>query len=419
MKRGACAGLRPRLASVCAVALLLLATWAGTPVARGAVRNEKTLFRDQPLEWDPQFRREGKAPPITLTRVWVFAGFKAPLAGDPIGSGSQLIVASVDGTVAALDPSQGTVGWSSRLPEALEVGPSELDGTVFLATKKGLLIALSARNGETLWSADLGAAAAFPPFPNGGRLLVVTAGETLVALDPGNGRVIARRPLPGRPTTPPVAAPGLILIGTDHGMLVALEDRGLETRWSRYFRQAITAPAFVRGHRVYVAVGDRSLRCLRLRSGRPLWTFRTGAIITARPFSVGPWLYFLCYDDDIYVLRARSGHLMTRVRMGHRLDVDPARTEDHLFIVPFKEAAVVGLTLPELQSAGKYQLDIPGESFTTAPVMIAGRVTIGYGWSEGRVLGLQIDRQEPDGKKPGSSEAVVPSASASGQEPRP
>jgi putative pyrroloquinoline-quinone binding quinoprotein/putative pyrroloquinoline-quinone-binding quinoprotein len=405
-------------------------------IAASGVRNEKTLFRDQPLEWDPQFRSEHKAAPITLTRSWVFAGFKAPLAGDPVVSGDRLIAAGVDGSLIALDPSQGVAIWSTRLPDDLDIGPAVLEGSVFLATKKGLLFAVDAGEGEVLWSVDLGSPAAFPPRPSGGRLLVVTSAAGLIALDPKNGRLIARRPLPGRPTTPPEPAHGFLLIGTDHGMLLALDETSLETRWSRYLRHPITAPAFVRGRRIYVAVGDRSLRCLRLRSGRPVWTFRTGAIVTARPFSVGPWLYFLCYDDDIYVLRARSGHLMTRVRMGHRLDVDPARTDDHLFVAPFKEAAIVGLTLPDLQSAGRYQLDIPGESFTTAPVIVSGGVAIGYGWTEGRVLALRVDRQEPDGKKPANGEPATPPAaghlpgppageapsaggSASGRGPRP
>jgi len=361
-------------------------------------RGEKTVFQSQPLEWDPEFRRDGPVVSLDFAPAWTFGGFHAPLAGDPAVDGDLLLASSQDGEVAALDPSRGEARWKTRLSDALTLGPLAVAGRIFQATRDGRLFALNGEDGRILWTIDLGSAAAFPPRPIASRLLVATAGEKLLALDPADGRILAGRPLPGRPTTPPVEAPGSILIGTEHGIVLALDRETLGVRWQRYTGQAITAPPLFDSKRVYVASADRTLRCLRFRSGRPLWMMRTGAILTAPPFVLGPYLYLLCYDNDIYVLKARNGHLMTRVRMGHRLDVSSASAVDHLFVVPFTEAALVSLALPGLQAAGRYVLDIPGEWFTTAPVVIGKRVAVGYGRSEGRVLALMVTLAQPKSK---------------------
>ena len=152
---------------------------------------------------------------------------------------------------------------------------------------------------------------------------------------------------------------------------------------------------------MYFAAADRTLRCLRFRSGRPKWRVRLGAISTARPIALKPFLYVLCYDDDIYVLNARNGHQLTRVRLGHRLDSEPLNTGSHLMVVPFTEAAVVGLALPRLQTVGRYALKVPGEWFTTAPLRVADRIAVGYGRNEGRILALTVAQKKKDAEEPG------------------
>ena len=360
----------------------------------GWARRQKTVFRSQPVEWSPEVNRDGTAPAITFSPSWTFTGFEAPLAGDPVPCAGLLVAASQGGEVAAIDPAEGREVWRVRLDAPLTVGPAASSSAVFVAAGEGRISALEGGSGGLLWSTLLGSEPALSPRVSGTRLLVPIAAQALVVLDAESGALLARRSLPGRPSTPPEVVDETILIGTDHGMLLALEETTLAVRWRHYAGQAISAPPLVQGGRVYVAARDRSIRSLRLKDGKRRWKSRTGAITTARMFTRGPYLYLLCYDNDIYVLRRRNGHLITRVRLGHRLETSPALTEDHLFVVPFTEAALVGLSLPGLQIAGRYSLDLPGEGFTTAPVVIAGKLALGYGRSAGKVLALTVSRDE-------------------------
>jgi|SRR6267154_3564964 len=381
-----------------ALILAALTLWSASIGSALFARGEKTVFTSQTLEWDPQFRKDSKIPPITFAPAWTFSGFTAPLMGDPVVVSDRLVAVSRDGDISALASSSGEVLWSARLPAPPASGLSAQGDALYLGLQDGHLMALRAADGGAIWVASLTSPVLFPPRPLEDRLLVATADANLLSLARDTGTIQARRALPGRATTTPEPAPGGLMIGTEHGMLLLLRLGDLSVRWRRYVGHAITAPPLFYRKRVYVASADRSLRCLRARSGRLLWSVNTGATCTIRPFALGPWLYLLSYDNDIYVLRAKNGHLMTRVRLGHRLEGEPARTAEHLFVAPFTEASLVGLSLPGLATAGSYGLQIPGEWFTTSPVLLGRRLAIGYGRTEGRILALDVEEKAPETK---------------------
>jgi hypothetical protein len=340
--------------------IFLLAVLLPAPAC--ADRRQKTVFRSQPVEWNLEMG-EGQAPPtLVFTTAWTWSGFAAPLAGDPVTVLGTIVAAARDGAIAALRPSDGEVVWKATVDAPLIVGPAT-DGTmVFLATAAGRVLSLKGGDGLPAWSADLASGPAAPIRVIGRRLLVGTLDGTLHSIDTETGKIEARQDLPGRPSTAPEPAPGAILIGTDHGVVLALDETTLAPLWRH--------------------------------------STRTGAACSVRPIPRDSYLYVLCFDNDIYVLNKRNGHQLTRVRMGHRLDSEPAATADHLLVVPFTEASVVGLFLPRLQTVGRFALDVPGEWFTTAPLLIEGRVALGFGRDEGRILALNVAEKKDDGTQP-------------------
>jgi hypothetical protein len=388
-----------RLAAALAAACLL---WQDGAFA---ARRQKTVFRSQPTEWDPSLESDGRAAPIVFRPAWTFAGFSSPLAGDPAAAGETLVAASQDGRLVAIRTGDGTAAWAADLGEPLSVGPAVFGARVVQAARSGRLAAFAAADGAPSWTTDLGGEPAWAPRAVGGRLLAGTAGGDLIALDPATGAELARRALPGRAVAPPEPAPGALVVGTEQGFILALEESTLEVRWRHAARHPITSPALYHDGRVYVAAADRGVRCLRFRDGRRRWIARTGAMIVARPFARGRYVYVACYDNDIYVLRARNGHLMTRVRLARRLNGNAAVTDFHYLVVPFTEGSVIGLALPGLQAAGRFELDKPGEWFTTGPVPVNGLVALGWGRNAGRIVALEITAPPEEG---GTGEAATP-----------
>jgi outer membrane protein assembly factor BamB len=382
------------------------------PAPALADRRSKTVFRSQPVEWNLEEGEDQALPTLAFTPAWTWSGFAAPLAGDPVAVLGSIVAAARDGGIAALRDDSGEVAWRASVEAPLTVGPAT-DGTlVFLATAEGHLVSLKGTDGLPGWSADLASGPAVPIRVIGRRLLVGTLDGTLYSIDAATGRIEARQALPGRPSTTPEPAPGSILIGTDHGVVLALDEASLAPLWRYSAGPAITSPPAYDEGRVFFTAADRSIRSLRFRSGRRRWTTRSGATCSVRPIPRDAYLYVLCFDNDIYVLNKRNGHQLTRIRMGHRLDSEPAETADQLLVVPFTEASVVGLSLPRLRTVGRFALDVPGEWFTTAPLLVGRRVALGYGRDQGRILSLSMaekkKEEEEETQAPVDSKAPGP-----------
>lgn len=390
-----------RLAALLAVSALIV------PEHLLAIHRDKTMFLSQPSDYTPQVDESHKAPTLVFQPAWTWSGFKAALVGNPIECDGAIAVASRTGELAALEPLKGEAAWVVDLGEALTEGPATDGARLFIATTVGRLHALQGHDGTPLWTVDLPGAPVVAPRVIGSRVLVGTADGSLLSIETESGRVAARCLLPGRPSTTAEPAPDSILIGTDHGAVLALRESTLEILFRHDVTYAITSPPVFEKPRVWFAAADRKVHCLRFRSGRESWVARIGAESTAHPMIHGPYLYVMSYDNDIYVFNKRNGHQMTRIRMGHRLDSDAAILRDHVVVVPFTEASVVGLKLPGLQKVGKFDLKAPGEWFTTAPLWVADRVTVGYGRNEGRVLSLAV------------SEQAAPAKPAAGKSPEP
>ncbi len=373
------------------------------PIAAGP--REKSLFRTQPTEWNPELDSVA-ATPIGFRPAWTFTGLRAPLAGDPVMGDGFLAAAGSTGEVVLIDPADGRTVWIADLQEALATGPAIEGGLVMVTTRSGRLRALDFTSGSPVWVADLGSMATAPPRIIEGCLLVPTAAPAIVSLDPRSGAIHARVGLPGRVAAAAVPAAADAILGTDHGMVLRLHPRTLEVRWRRYVRLPVIAGLLVLEDRVYVGAGH-TIRALRLRDGHPLWTAQAAAQLAARPFASGLYLYAQCYDNDIYVLRATNGHLVARVRLGHRLVADPLSILTHVILAPATEGSLVGLSLPGLRQSGRFELGIPGEWFTTAPVGTTNRVVVGYGRTEGRILGLAVGDETGPGT-PGAAGASPP-----------
>lgn len=158
--------------------------------------------------------------------------------------GTTLYVASVDGTLRAIDAESGDERWSQEL-EALSqsrgwrlwkkairegglqssVGVGE--GLVVVAGRSGAVFAVSAENGEARWEAQASAEVLAAPLVANGVVVVRSQDGRVVGLNAADGRERWRfeRAIPtlsSRGASAPAIAGGLVLIGNDDGTVVAL-----------------------------------------------------------------------------------------------------------------------------------------------------------------------------------------------------
>jgi outer membrane protein assembly factor BamB len=359
-------------------------------------------FRD-PLQVDRKVDSHGRGqesiPPAAAAReevrfveAWRFP-LGAPLSG-PLLPLDPLVVASVEsGGVNALSVSEGRPLWKVDLGKPLRGGPVAFGGRVVQATTSGEIVALDAVSGEPRWRRDLGREIAHGPTATRESLLVPLAAAAVVSLGE-DGKERWRVNLRSAPSSPIAACRGFVVVGTEAGTVEAYDRETGRQLWIVQGSSPVRSQPLCRRGLIYFGTADYRFNALRY-SGRRKWSYKVGGDVTAAPLLLGNRIYFFSFDNYVYALNARTGSLVLKVRLSHRLSNDALPVSGRLYLSPFTSARLLALGLPDLALAGEYKLDLEGDWFTTPPVRAGGRILIGYGRYEGRILALREEAAPP------------------------
>lgn len=168
---------------------------------------------------------------VRLERVWKVS------AGDGVGevarlrpaaSGQQVVVASHDGVLLAVDAESGRTLWRKKTGLPLSGGPALGYGVVVIGTAKGELLAHDAATGEPRWQVLLGASVQSVPVLTADRVLAVTADGVVHVLDRDSGapRWTYTTPVPPlslRGRAAPLVIGAHVLVPTAAGKIISLD----------------------------------------------------------------------------------------------------------------------------------------------------------------------------------------------------
>jgi outer membrane assembly lipoprotein YfgL len=105
---------------------------------------------------------------------------------DPRAVGSNIFVASSDGTVAAIDTRTGVDVWRTKLDVSLSAGVGTDGKYAAVVSRENELIVLDA--GKEMWRQKLNGVTLTAPLVAGARVFVMGADRTVVAFDAASGR---------------------------------------------------------------------------------------------------------------------------------------------------------------------------------------------------------------------------------------
>jgi len=212
--------------------------------------------------------------------------FKGGVGTTPLLMGKQLIVAAVDGTVAAIDPSTGSIAWkaspggtTAALPWV--PSPAAADGLVFFADNSGKVFALDSTTGKTIWRRELSGRVSTSLVVNGKTLIGGTTDGYLYHLATGTGEVAGRVKLMGTPYGTLISSPPLLLLlvkGADAN-LVAFDMAEGKVRWQAGTpKEWTTYRPLVVGTDVIVGNEEKDLCAFSLIDGGLRWCHSIGQI---------------------------------------------------------------------------------------------------------------------------------------------
>lgn len=204
---------------------------------------------------------EIKAPEVRPSEIWsrrVGSGSLVSnvldgsfLYAKPLYSGLRLtaeadglFAASVDGTVAALNPQTGATIWEARTRARIISGPTVAGDKVYVGTLDGDAIALQRATGKELWRANFPSEVIAAPIGSGNTVVVRTIDGREYGLSASDGARLWSfdRTAPNltiRGQSEPVIVGNRVFTGMDNGKLAALNLADGQPAWE----QSISVPS--------------------------------------------------------------------------------------------------------------------------------------------------------------------------------
>jgi len=200
-------------------------------------------------------------------------------------SGDTVLVASTDGTVAALDARSGRDFWRTNVGSPIAAGVGSDGKVAAVVTRSNEVVALA--GGKEIWRQKLAAQAFTSPFVAGGRVFVLAADRSVNAFDGQTGRKLWSQQRPSEPLvlrqSGVMLAVGDTLVAGLAGRLTGLNPLNGSIRWEA----PVASPRGINdverlvdlvgtvsrnGNTVCARAFQASVGCVDAQRGTLLWT---------------------------------------------------------------------------------------------------------------------------------------------------
>ncbi|HYW57889.1 MAG TPA: outer membrane protein assembly factor BamB [Polaromonas sp.] len=326
-------------------AIILVATLAGCSTFSGFFGG--SAKKPQPAELQPVVAL------VPARQVWSarIGEVTFPLQGNI--SGETLVVASNDGTVAALDTRTGRDRWRTSIGAPIAAGVGSDGKVAAVVTRANEVVALD--NGREIWRQKLAAQAFTSPFVAGGRVFVLAADRSVNAFDGQTGKKLWAQQ---RPSEPLVLRQGGVMLAVGDTLVVGLAGRltGLNPlNGSIRWEAPIASPRGVNdverlvdlvghvgrnGNTVCARAFQANIGCVDAQRGALLWT---------KPANAAQGVD----SDERYVFGAEADGRVLALR---RADGEPVWSTDLLRYRSLTSPLVVGRSIAIGDSAGLIHL---------------------------------------------------------------
>ena len=221
-------------------------------------------------------------PALAPTLLWSYTGVK--VYSSPAVVNGILYVGSFDGSIYALNATNGAKIWNYTMSGQVLSSPAVVDGIVYVGSSDGNLYALDADTGGKLWNFTTARSSFFSGFAGCG-------------VSPSGNAV----------DSSPVVADGVVYVGSYDHNVYALNSATGAKLWNYTAGGTVWSSPAVADGVVYVGSFDNNVYALNAIDGDRLWNYDTGGVVESSPSVVGGVVYVGNDNGNVYALNAKSG----------------------------------------------------------------------------------------------------------------
>ncbi|MDZ7324471.1 outer membrane protein assembly factor BamB [Kosakonia sacchari] len=279
-------------------------------------------------------------------------------------------------------------GWFSTRAALLSGGVTVSGGHVYVGSEKAQVYALNTSDGSQAWKTKVAGEALSRPVVSDGLVLIHTSNGQLQALNESDGATkwtvnLDMPALSLRGESAPTTAFGAAIVGGDNGRVSAVLMQQGQMIWQQRISQANgpteidrlsdvdTTPVVV-GNVVYALAYNGNMTALDLRSGQIMWKRELGSV---SDFVVdGNRIYMIDQSDRVLALTTDGGvTLWTQSDLLHRNLTAPALYNGYI-VTGDSEGYVHWINVEDGRFVAQQKVDSSG--FLTEPVVAGAKLLI-------------------------------------------
>ncbi|WLI75904.1 outer membrane protein assembly factor BamB [Kosakonia sp. H02] len=279
-------------------------------------------------------------------------------------------------------------GWFSSRAAQLSGGVTVSGGHVYIGSEKAQVYALNTSDGTQAWQTKVAGEALSRPVVSDGLVLIHTSNGQLQALNETDGAVkwtvnLDMPSLSLRGESAPTTAFGAAIVGGDNGRVSAVLLQQGQLIWQQRISQAngpteidrlsdVDTTPVVANNVVYALAYNGNMTALDLRSGQIMWKRELGSV---SDFVVdGNRIYIIDQNDRVLALSNDGGvTLWTQSDLLHRNLTAPALYNGYI-VTGDSEGYVHWINVEDGRFVAQQKVDSSG--FLTEPVVANGKLLI-------------------------------------------
>ena len=243
----------------------------------------------------------------TGAEKWQFTEAKDRYIGHPLFLNDLVLVPNADDNLYALDQN-GNLKWKFTAGEALWSQPIPDGDRIFVASMDHSLYAVDPSDGSQIWKTDLGGSIVSSPTFVDGTLYAGSLAQEVVAVDAASGKILWRFPVSGMVWGSPSYHEGALYFGDLNGTVYAVDaEKGTEL-WKQEGLGAITGNMTVFTDGIAFLTEENGVRALSF-SGEQLWSLLLNGKLYGEPVLAGEYLIVpITAGDQLLVAVDFSGN---------------------------------------------------------------------------------------------------------------
>ncbi len=272
-----------------------------------------------------------KIDPNTGVRTQSKIGFPSGIKTCPIGKDNFLYISS-GSTITSIDIKPDTVEWTFNAGGTINTSPTIRDTQLVFASNDGSVYAIDHRDGKQIWkSASYATTFQSSPTMDSNAVYVGADNFKLYALSRKDGSEIWSYSTEAPVASSPITYGSNVIFGSDDGYLYCLDVVTGLPRWKTKADDRIRSSPFLdlASQTLFVGSYDRGIYAINTLDGTVKWKVTTGGLIASSPVVYKNLVYVGSYDKKLYAIEMSTGKVVWENEINGLMDCSPTIDENN------------------------------------------------------------------------------------------